>query len=62
LSHLLASLGLSVAARTVVLTTRCGRLVLSSLRGGGGAGNRTQTVCNISHLQATVPTRTQTCT
>ncbi|MFD3309454.1 hypothetical protein [Streptomyces sp. NPDC058694] len=33
-SHLLIALGLSVAAAAAVLTTRYGRLVLSSLRGG----------------------------
>ncbi|MFI1207847.1 hypothetical protein ACH4UV_09620 [Streptomyces sp. NPDC020802] len=33
-SHLLMALGLSVAAAAAVLTTRYGRLVLSSLRGG----------------------------
>ncbi|MER6849984.1 hypothetical protein AB0A81_16375 [Streptomyces flaveolus] len=36
LSHLLAALALSVAATAAVLTTRYGRLVLSSLRGGPG--------------------------
>ncbi|MFI5797262.1 hypothetical protein [Streptomyces sp. NPDC051677] len=35
-THLLISLGLSVAATAAALTTRYGRLVLSSLRGGGG--------------------------
>ncbi|MFD3486360.1 hypothetical protein [Streptomyces sp. NPDC058665] len=34
-SHLLVALGLSVAATAAALTTRYGRLVLSSLRGGG---------------------------
>ncbi|MFE2316248.1 hypothetical protein ACFXC8_24460 [Streptomyces sp. NPDC059441] len=34
--HLLLSLALSVAAAAAVLTTRYGRLVLSSLRGGNG--------------------------
>ncbi|GAA3820681.1 hypothetical protein [Streptomyces chiangmaiensis] len=33
-THLLIALALSVAATTAVLTTRYGRLVLSSLRGG----------------------------
>ncbi len=36
LSHLLIALALSVAATAGVLTTRYGRLVLSSLRGGDG--------------------------
>ncbi|MGY3201931.1 hypothetical protein [Streptomyces sp. TE5632] len=36
LSHLLIALTLSVAATAAVLTTRYGRLVLSSLRGGLG--------------------------
>ncbi|MCP3765176.1 hypothetical protein [Streptomyces sp. MAR25Y5] len=36
LSHLLIALALSVAATAAVLTTRYGRLVLSSLRGGLG--------------------------
>ncbi|MEU3982677.1 hypothetical protein AB0F77_21705 [Streptomyces sp. NPDC026672] len=35
-AHLIISLALSVAATAAVLTTRYGRLVLSSLRGGGG--------------------------
>ncbi|MEW2496125.1 hypothetical protein AB0942_21725 [Streptomyces nodosus] len=35
-THLLIALGLSVAATAAALTTRYGRLVLSSLRGGGG--------------------------
>lgn len=34
MAHLLIALGLSVAAAAAVLTTRYGRLVLSSLRGG----------------------------
>ncbi|MFD3440247.1 hypothetical protein ACFWU3_22345 [Streptomyces sp. NPDC058685] len=34
-AHLLTALGISVAATAGVLTTRYGRLVLSSLRGGG---------------------------
>ena len=33
-AHLLIALGLSVAATAAALTTRYGRLVLSSLRGG----------------------------
>jgi hypothetical protein len=36
LAHLLIAVGLSVAATAAVLTTRYGRLVLSSLRGGEG--------------------------
>lgn len=36
LAHLLIAFGLSVAATAAVLTTRYGRLVLSSLRGGEG--------------------------
>ncbi|WP_316745620.1 hypothetical protein [Streptomyces sp. MK7] len=35
-AHLITSLALSVAATAAVLTTRYGRLVLSSLRGGNG--------------------------
>jgi hypothetical protein len=35
-AHLLVALGLSVAATAAALTTRYGRLVLSSLRGGAG--------------------------
>ncbi|MHA5051480.1 hypothetical protein [Streptomyces sp. SD15] len=35
-THLLTAVGLSVAATAAVLTTRYGRLVLSSLRGGNG--------------------------
>jgi hypothetical protein len=37
-AHLLLALALSVAATAAVLTTRYGRLVLSSLRGGNGNG------------------------
>ncbi|TQE31992.1 hypothetical protein [Streptomyces ipomoeae] len=37
-AHLLIALGLSVAATAAALTTRYGRLVLSSLRGGIGKG------------------------
>ncbi|MEU7380095.1 hypothetical protein AB0A91_08805 [Streptomyces sp. NPDC042207] len=38
LSHLLVGLGVSVAATAAALTTRYGRLVLSSLRGGENGG------------------------
>jgi hypothetical protein len=37
-AHLLMALGLSIAATAGALTTRYGRLVLSSLRGGIGKG------------------------
>lgn len=35
-AHLLVALGLSIAATAAALTTRYGRLVISSLRGGAG--------------------------
>ncbi|WP_173915121.1 hypothetical protein [Streptomyces barkulensis] len=38
--HLLAALGLSVVVTAAALTTRYGRLVLSSLRGGPASGRR----------------------
>ncbi|MFG3102864.1 hypothetical protein ACGFZL_20430 [Streptomyces sp. NPDC048182] len=43
LSHLFIALALSVAAAAGVLTTRYGRLVLSSLRGGRSGGRRSMT-------------------
>lgn len=41
-AHLLIALGLSIAATAAALTTRYGRLVLSSLRGGDGEARNPQ--------------------